>query len=68
MTMFLATEISEDPDYKGPDPDERLELEKMPFADALALARNDQIRDAKTIIGLFEVDALARAGEVPELS
>ena len=68
MTMFLATEVSDDPDYRGPDEDERLQLEKMPFADALALARRDRIRDAKTIIGLFEVDALARAGEVAELS
>jgi ADP-ribose pyrophosphatase len=68
MTMFLATELSPDPDYKGADPDERLELETMPFGEALALARNNQFRDAKTILGLFEVDALARAGEVPELS
>ncbi|HEY7024849.1 MAG TPA: NUDIX hydrolase [Candidatus Limnocylindrales bacterium] len=67
MTMFLATEVSEDPDYKGPDPDERLELQRMPFNEALALARNNQFRDAKTILGLFEVEALARAGEVPEL-
>lgn len=68
MTMYLATDASEDPDYKGPDPDERLDLEAIPFDEALALARTDQIRDAKTIIGLFEVDALARAGEVPELA
>jgi hypothetical protein len=39
----------------------------MPFNEALALARNNQFRDAKTILGLFEVEALARAGEVPEL-
>ena len=68
MTMFLATGLSADPDYKGADPDERLELETLPFAEALALAREHQIRDAKTLIGLFEVDALARAGEVPELT
>ena len=41
----------------------------LPFiAAALALAKAEQMRDAKTIIGLFEVDALARAGEVPELA
>ena len=68
MTMFLATGLSADPAYKGADPDERLKLETLPFAAALALAKADQMRDAKTIIGLFEVDALARGGEVPELA
>lgn len=68
MTMFLATDLTQDPAYRGPDPDERLHLEKVPFAEALALARKGKLRDAKTIIGLFEVDALARAGEVPELA
>ena len=68
MTMFLATGLSADPAYKGADPDERLKLETLSFAEALALAKSDQMRDAKTIIGLFEVDALARAGEVPELA
>ena len=37
----------------------------MPFDEALAQASAGELRDAKTIIGLFEVDALARAGEVP---
>ncbi len=68
MTMFLATGLSADPAYKGADPDERLNLEPLPFDEALALARDHQIRDAKTLIGLFEVDALARAGEVSELA
>jgi ADP-ribose pyrophosphatase len=68
MTMFLATDLSPDPAYTGADPDERLKLETLPFAEALALAKGDRMRDAKTIIGLFEVDALARAGEVPELA
>ncbi len=68
MTMFLATELSPDPAYKGPDPDERLHLEIVPFSDALAEAKRHEIRDAKTIIGLYEVEALARAGEVPELA
>ena len=68
MTMFLATGLSPDPAYKGADPDERLELETLPFDEALALARDHRIRDAKTLLGLFEVDALARAGEVPELT
>jgi len=68
MTMFLATDVSPDPDYRGPDPDERLILEPIPFDDMLALAHSAQVRDAKTLLGLYLVDALARAGEVPELS
>jgi ADP-ribose pyrophosphatase len=68
MTMFLATDVSPDPAYRGPDPDERLILEPIPFDDMLALAHSAQIRDAKTLLGLYLVDALARAGEVPELS
>ena len=68
MTTFLATGLSPDPEFKGPDPDERLELELMPFDEALALAVNGELRDAKTILGILQVDALARAGEVPELA
>src|SRR3954452_1409564 len=68
MTMFLATGLSPDPEFKGPDPDERLELEMLLFGEALALATNRRLRDAKTILGILQVDALARAGEVPELA
>ena len=67
MTMYLATGVSPDPDYSGPDVDERLRLEIMPFADAVTLARNGTLRDSKTLIGLLLVDELARAGEVAEL-
>jgi len=67
MTLYLATELSTDPEHRGPDPDERLVLETLPFAEALALAGRGAIRDAKTLVGLYMTDALARAGEVPEL-
>jgi len=68
MTNFLATGLSPDPAYRGPDPDERLKLEQMPFDEALAKAKAGELRDAKTLLGILQVDALARAGEVPELS
>jgi ADP-ribose pyrophosphatase len=67
MTMYLATDVSQDPAFKGPDPDERLELVTMTFEEALALAKSGGFRDAKTILGVLAVDALARDGEVPEL-
>jgi ADP-ribose pyrophosphatase len=68
MTMFLATDLAPDPSFEGPDPDERLDLVTMPFDEALAQARRHELRDAKTIIGLYEVDALARSGEIAELA
>jgi len=68
MTMFLATDLAPDPEFKGMDPDERLDLETLPFEEALGLARNGGLRDAKTIIGLYEVDALARDGQIRELA
>src|SRR4051812_46206955 len=67
MTMYLATDVTPDPEFKGPDPDERLELVTMTFEEALALAKSGGFRDAKTILGVLAVDALARNGEVPEL-
>jgi ADP-ribose pyrophosphatase len=67
MTMLLATELEPDAEYKGPNPDERLNVELLPFDEALALALRGELRDAKTIIGVLLTDALARAGEIPEL-
>ena len=67
MTMYLATDVSADPEFKGPNPDERLELVTMKFEEALALARSGGFRDAKTILGVLAVDALAGDGEVPVL-
>jgi ADP-ribose pyrophosphatase len=68
MTLFLATGVTPDPEHTGPDPDERLILDKLPFDEALTLAQRGEIRDAKTIIGLYMTDALARAGEIAELA
>lgn len=67
MHLYLATEASADPAYEGPDEDERLEIEEMSFDQALTLAENGTIRDAKTLIGLYLVERLARAGQIPEL-
>jgi ADP-ribose pyrophosphatase len=67
MTLFLATDVRPDPGHAGPDPDERLLVEALPFADALALIGRGEIEDAKTLIGLYALDALARAGEIAEL-
>lgn len=61
MQLYLATDVAPDGSYAGPAPDERLELVSMPFTDALAMAERGAIRDAKTLVGLFLTDRLARA-------
>ena len=55
MHLYLATELtsaSED-GRLGPDEDERLILEWLRWQDAVAAAEHGQIRDAKSIVGLF---------------
>jgi ADP-ribose pyrophosphatase len=62
MHMYLATGATPDPDHTGPDEDERLLVDKVSFDDALVQA------DDKTLVGLYLVDRLARAGKVKELA
>jgi ADP-ribose pyrophosphatase len=48
--LYLARELEEE---KGePEPDEFLEIERLPLADALGMIPTGAIRDAKSIIGL----------------
>lgn len=49
--LFVAQGLKAEPSM--PNPDEFIELVTMPMADALALVRRGEIRDAKTIIGLL---------------
>ena len=51
MTVFLATELRFDP--LAPDADEFLQVEKIPLAEALALAESGQMPDAKTLAALL---------------
>ena len=64
MTLFLATDLSPDPDHAGPDPDERLLPDALTLAELRARVERDEIEDAKTIIGVFWLEALVRSGEV----
>jgi 8-oxo-dGTP pyrophosphatase MutT (NUDIX family) len=64
MFLYLATGLEEVADYAGPAPDELLELVPVAWAEALAMAERGDIRDAKTLVGLWRVDALMRAGEL----
>jgi 8-oxo-dGTP pyrophosphatase MutT (NUDIX family) len=62
MHLYLATELQPADEARlGPDEDERLELEPIPFDDAMAMAERGEIRDAKSIVGLFWVARLRGA-------
>jgi ADP-ribose pyrophosphatase len=63
MHLYLATDLrAADAGGLGPDEDERLELYPIPFAEAVAMAERGELRDAKSLIGLFWVDRLRRHG------
>ncbi|MEZ0241645.1 MAG: NUDIX hydrolase [Chloroflexota bacterium] len=60
MHLYLATGLSPaHADRLGPDEDERLELEPVPLAEAVAMAERGEIADAKSIVGLLRVQRLA---------
>lgn len=65
MHLFLATDLSAaDPDGRlGPDDDERLLLEWLPWRDAVAAAESGVIRDAKSIVGLFWLARILGEGD-----
>ena len=68
MRVFLATDVEYDESHPGAADDERLQVKIMPFDDALGLAADGTIRDAKTLVGLYLVDRLARRGGIQELA
>ncbi len=66
MHLYLATGLSAaaGADRLTPDEDERLELSHVAIEDAVAMVDAGEISDAKTILGVFWLDRLARAGEI----
>ncbi len=66
MHLYLATGIAgaSADDRLTPDEDERLELRAVPVDEAVGLALDGSIRDAKSILGLLWLDRLRRDGEV----
>jgi ADP-ribose pyrophosphatase len=59
MQIYLARDIREG--VATPEPDERIEVFRMPLSEALALVAANKIHDGKTIIGLLLFDAKRRA-------
>lgn len=56
MQVFLAEELT--PGKANPEEDESLELQFVPFSEALRLVDAGKIRDGKTLIGLMYYDRL----------
>jgi ADP-ribose pyrophosphatase len=65
MHLYLATDLEPIAGYSGPDVDERLEVERISWRDAVAMAERGDIHDAKTLVGLLRLARLADAGELP---
>ncbi len=54
MHLYLATDLRlADGQRLGPDEDERLLLERLPWRDALAAADRGEVADAKSLVALF---------------
>ena len=58
MTLFLAEALEPIDGYQGPEPDERLDLVRMPWSAAVAEAQAGTFEDAKTILGILWVARL----------
>jgi ADP-ribose pyrophosphatase len=59
MWLYLATDLRPaDLDRLGPDDDEHLELKRVPWRDAVEMADRGEIRDAKSLVGLFRLARL----------
>lgn len=64
MHLYLATGLSSTlEDRLGPDADERLDLVRLPWREAVGLAVDGSIVDAKSILGLLWLERLKAAGE-----
>ncbi len=65
MRLYLATELRPaHEDRLGPDEDERLELVRLPWRDAVGAVERGEIADAKSILALLWLARLKAAGEV----
>jgi ADP-ribose pyrophosphatase len=59
MWLYLATDLRPaDADRLGPDEDEHLQLERVPWREAVAMADRGEIHDAKSLVGLFRLARL----------
>lgn len=66
MHLYLATDLrAAHPDGRlGPDEDERVILEWLPWQDAVAAVELGEIRDAKSMVGLLWLARELASGEI----
>ena len=62
MQIYLARDIREG--AATPEPDENIEVFRLPISKALALIAANKIHDGKTLIGLMLYDSARRAGRL----
>jgi ADP-ribose pyrophosphatase len=64
MHLYLATDLVPVEGYAGPEPDERLDLVRVPWRDAVDMVETGGIVDAKTLVGLLWLARLSDRGEL----
>jgi ADP-ribose pyrophosphatase len=62
MQIYLARDIRDG--AATPEPDENIEVFRLPLSEALALVAANKIHDGKTLIGLMLYDSIRRAGRL----
>ena len=63
MHLYLATDLRPADGHRlGPDEDERLVLDRLPWREAVAAATDGRIVDAKSIVGLLWLARLRETG------
>jgi ADP-ribose pyrophosphatase len=64
MHLYFATDLEPLEGYAGPDVDERLEVLAVDWREAVAMAEDGRVADAKSIVGLLRLARLEAAGEL----
>jgi ADP-ribose pyrophosphatase len=64
MHLFLATGLEPVEGHPGPEPDERLDLVRVPWREAMRMAEAGELRDAKSLVALLRLARLVDAGDV----
>lgn len=67
MHLYLATGLERIPGYAGTPPEERIDVELIPWAEAISLADRGAIRDSKSLLAIYRLQLLVLDGEVAEL-
>ena len=62
--LYLARDLAPLESYPGPAADERLQLVRLPWREAVEMAERGEFADAKSLIGLFWLARLADRGEL----